>query len=114
MKRAFLGLAPDLVRLPGLVVLVAGLALAAPALAAGDAQAGHALAQRWCSGCHVVDRGPGPDSAPPFPAIAQRNPHDHGWVRAWLAAPHPPMPDLHLSRREVEDVVAYLDSLSPP
>lgn len=86
----------------------------APALAAGDADAGHQLAQQWCTGCHIVDSASqGPDTAPPFPAVARRTPGDHGWVRAWLGAPHPPMPNFNLSRRQIDDIVAYLDSLTP-
>ena len=94
--------------------LLSSLAVAAaPALAAGDAAAGHALAQRWCASCHIVDRaGQGRDTAPPFPAIAKRNPEDRGWLRAWLTAPHPPMPNFNLSRQQIDDVIAYLDSLS--
>jgi len=86
----------------------------APALAAGDVQRGHELARRWCTGCHVVDpSGEGPDAAPPFPAIAQRHGADHSWVHGWLTAPHPPMPNFNLTRQEIDDVIAYLDSLSP-
>lgn len=85
----------------------------APAMAA-DARAGRDLAQRWCSGCHVVDpAGRGPDTAPPFPIIAQRNPGNRGWLRAWLTAPHPPMPNLNLNRQQIDDVAAYLESLTP-
>ena len=84
-------------------------AAAAPASAAGDAAAGHALAQRWCASCHIVDRtGQGRDTAPPFPAVANRNPEDRGWLRAWLTAPHPPMPNFNLSRQQIDDGIAYL------
>lgn len=90
------------------------LSAAAGAQATGDAAQGHALAQRWCSSCHIVDeRSQAPDIAPPFSAIARRQGPDHAWVRAWLAAPHPPMPKLDLSRQQINDVVAYLDSLAP-
>lgn len=83
-----------------------------PAAAAGDAQAGHDLAQRWCTSCHIVDRsGRGPDTGPPFPTIAMRNKEDRSWVRAWLADPHPPMPNFNLSQPQIDDLVAYLDSL---
>lgn len=89
------------------------LSVASPAMAAGDEQAGKILAQRWCSGCHVVDRSDGgTDTAPPFPSIAHRHPGDQKWLRGWLTEPHPPMPNLNLTRQEIDDVVAYLDSLS--
>jgi mono/diheme cytochrome c family protein len=81
--------------------------------AAGDAEAGHKLAQLWCTSCHIVDapaHGAGADTAPPFPTIARQH-RDRAWIRAWLAAPHPPMPNLNLSRQQIDDVLAYLDSL---
>ena len=86
---------------------------AAPAEAAGNPQAGHALAQVWCSSCHVVDEsGQGRDTAPPFATIASRHQADHRWLRGWLIQPHPPMPNFNLSRQQIDDIVAYLDSLA--
>ncbi len=94
-------------------LLSGGLAAAAPAFAAGNAQAGHTLAQVWCSSCHMVDlSGQGRDTAPPFPEIAKRKTADRAWLRAWLVSPHPPMPNFNLSRQQIDDIVAYLDSLS--
>ena len=79
--------------------------------AAGNAGAGQALARQWCSGCHVVaGNSQGQDAAPPFAEIARRHGNDSSWLRAWLAAPHPPMPSLDLSRQQTDDIVAYLDS----
>lgn len=80
--------------------------------AVGDARAGHALSLTWCTSCHVVEgSGRGTDVAPAFATIAHRNPADDAWLRAWLAAPHPPMPNLSLSRQQIDDISAYLDSL---
>ncbi|HEX7970589.1 MAG TPA: c-type cytochrome [Stellaceae bacterium] len=95
-------------------LLFSGLAaIATPASAAGNAQAGHALAQVWCSSCHMVDTsGQGRDTAPPFADIAKRRTADRAWLRAWLISPHPPMPNFNLSRQEIDDIVAYLDSLA--
>lgn len=84
------------------------------ASAAGDARSGHDLARQWCSGCHLVDQsGQARDTAPPFTAIARRHAADRSWLRAWLVAPHPPMPNFNLSRQQIDDVVAYLESLAP-
>jgi cytochrome c len=100
--------------LAALAVALLCLSANAPAATAGDAQAGQTLARLWCSSCHIVDlSGHGPDTAPPFPSIARRKPEDRTWVRAWLVSPHPPMPNFNLSRQEIDDVVAYLDSLAP-
>ena len=99
------------------LVFIAALALfgghLADAQAAGGADAGHKLAQVWCTSCHIVDNSPqGADTAPPFATIAERH-HDRAWIRAWLISPHPPMPNLNLSRQQIDNVVAYLDSLKP-
>lgn len=86
---------------------------AAGAEAAGNAQAGHALARIWCSSCHVVDEsGQGRDTAPPFATIANSSHATRSWLRGWLTQPHPPMPNFNLSRQEIDDIVAYLDSLT--
>lgn len=96
-----------------IVAGVLSLSLPSTALAAGDAQAGQNLAQSWCSGCHIVDRsGHGADTAPPFPTIANSSPENHTWLRTWLTDPHPPMPNLNLSRQQIDDIVAYLDTLT--
>jgi mono/diheme cytochrome c family protein len=91
-----------------------GLMLANPAFAAGDVEAGHALTERWCSGCHVIGSTPhGQDAAPALPTIAGGHPRDRDWLRARLTSPHPPMPNFNLTRREIDDVIAYLSSLAP-
>ena len=98
-----------------LVPVLILLAATAPACAAGDSAAGQRLTQQWCTGCHAVARGgEGTDSAPPLPTIAQHQGTDRRWLRAWLAAPHPPMPNLNLSQQEIENVTAYLESLTQP
>jgi mono/diheme cytochrome c family protein len=97
-----------------LAAACAMLAGAGGAAAAGDAAAGHALARQWCASCHVVDdQTKGSDTAPSFKAVAQRHGGDRSWVRAWLAAPHRPMSGIALTRQQIDDIVAYLDSLAP-
>ena len=92
---------------------VIALAAAAPARAQGDPEVGRELALRWCTSCHVVDlEGHGADAGPALPALlgaGQRTPDE---LRGWLAAPHPPMPDFDMTRQEIEDIVAYLESLA--
>ena len=96
-----------------LTAALAGAVLASPAYAA-DVEAGHAVVQRWCSNCHVTSEAQrGQDTAPTLPDIAQRHAGDQTWLRAWLTSPHPPMPNLNLSRQEIDDVVAYLATLAP-
>lgn len=86
---------------------------AGAASAQGDPEVGRALALQWCTSCHVVDlEGHGTDAAPPLPWLVQEELRTPDELRGWLAAPHPPMPDLALTRQEIEDVVAYLASLA--
>jgi mono/diheme cytochrome c family protein len=84
-----------------------------PAAAAGDAARGHALARTWCANCHSVEaNGPAKDAVPSFGSIAARGAPEQLRARAFLNAPHPPMPDFNLSRSQTDDIVAYLQSLA--
>jgi cytochrome c len=66
------------------------------------------VAMAMVAGCHVIGSSShGQDAAPTLP----RPDRDRSWLRGWLTAPHPPMPDLHLSRQEIDDIIAYLSSL---
>jgi len=103
--------ASSLARL-GLALIFA--AACAAQAAAGDPDAGKRLTQQWCTGCHVVGSSgnTGTDAAPPLPVIAQQKGKDPQWIKAWLTQPHPPMPNLNLSRQEIDDITAYLTSLN--
>jgi mono/diheme cytochrome c family protein len=95
---------------------VAAMALdAAAAAAEGDPARGLALARSWCASCHQVEAGgPATDTAPSFRAVANDPAKTEGGLRAWLADPHSPMPNLNLSRQEIDDIIAYLASLRRP
>ena len=89
--------------------------LATPVLAAGNPEQGHRLAKLWCSSCHQIDlQEHGTDAAPSFQSIAERRHDNQAWLRAWLISPHSPMPNLSLSRSEIDNVIAYLSSLTHP
>ena len=90
--------------------------LAGPALAQehGDARAGRALALSACANCHLVAEGqskPPMDSVPSFDAIAHNQAMTEARLRAFLNKPHWPMPDLQLSRQQIEDEIAFLAEL---
>ena len=94
--------------------LLAGPTLPVAAQEVGDVQAGGRLAARWCSSCHIV--GPTAqqgvsNGAPPFEAIARMSSTTVTSLRVFLMTPHPPMPDLHLSRQEIDDIASYILSL---
>jgi mono/diheme cytochrome c family protein len=94
------------------LILVLALAMVWTRPAAGlDAEAGRRLAERWCSACHSVEQRTGVDQAPTFEAIARDPSRSSDWVRAWLMTPHPTMPDMTLSRSEIDAIIAYLQSL---
>ncbi len=96
-----------------LSVLVA----ASPAAAQekGDPAAGHELAAKVCSSCHIVgSERVGSDAAPPFSAIANDPDMTFTELHAWRGAMHPVISNLALSRKQIADVNAYLDSLRAP
>lgn len=83
-----------------------------PAAATVDPAAGRRIVERWCSSCHVSGaQGGGTDAAPSLDSVANDRGRGPDRVRGWLAAPHPPMPDVSLTRAEIDAVVAYLESL---
>lgn len=100
-----------------LAILMLFASAAMPALAQtepGDPAAGLRLAATWCANCHqVAPGGPGPssDAAPAFQAIARMPSTTSMALRAFLQTPHPNMPNYHLTREELDDLVAYLLSL---
>jgi mono/diheme cytochrome c family protein len=101
--------------LPRLSLLVIYLvALALRPVWAADAAHGKAVAERWCSGCHLVqhEQKIAPtDQAPPFVTIAKTPDFDAGKLALLLLKPHPNMPRLSLSRTEVADLAEYIRAL---
>lgn len=100
----------------GNVKLVAAVLIgvfAVPAGARADAAAGARMALQWCSQCHVVNNGAPPASIPQGPpafrAIAARL--DDEQLRAFLTHPHGAMPDLGLTRAEINDLIDYIRTL---
>ena len=82
--------------------------------AGADVKQGARLAQRWCSNCHVIAPGQpkAAADAPSFAAIsaARKVPE----ITGFLLQSHPSMPDMNLSRGEIADLIAYMQSLAPP
>ena len=96
------------------LILPIVLALAPAPATAGNAGSGRALAERWCTSCHLIgpsDRGS--DTAPPFAAIAADPEKTPDHLRTWLSTPHTTMPLMPLDRRNIDDLVAYISSLAP-
>lgn len=97
------------------IAILAVYALAAGATpgTAADADNGQQLAQRWCASCHVVapDQREASADAPPFASIARMPDFNAQKVAFFLLEPHPKMPAMALSRRDSEDIAAYIAKL---
>jgi mono/diheme cytochrome c family protein len=98
------------------------MAVAAGLLAGTDAQAqrrgsaseGMTVAQRYCASCHLIggaQQSVAQPGVPSFAAIAKHAGQTPERLAGIIIIPHPPMPNLSLTMREVQDVVAYIMSL---
>ena len=79
-----------------------------------DAKLGHTLAARLCSQCHQVDGGsanPRLADVPSFSAIAARPGVSAEQLAGRIIIPHPEMPGVQLTTREIRDIVSYILSL---
>ena len=103
---------PSLRRAAAAMAALAALSLSANAYAA-DVDHGETLAKRWCAACHVVsdDQSHGSDNVPTFASIGRRPGVTADSIATFLRDPHPKMPDMQISRKESEDLAAYIVSL---
>jgi mono/diheme cytochrome c family protein len=95
------------------IIVSALLAIAGAAAAQADVNKGAQLAKRWCANCHVIDGKPAgavPQGPPSFPAIA-RSGLSPDQLRAFLSHPHGAMPDLALTRVQIDDLIGYIETL---
>jgi len=93
-------------------VLAAGWILPSQPVHADVANGGR-LARQWCANCHVID-GSGPSATLPQGPPSFRVAAGHlnpGELRAFLTHPHGQMPDLALTRSEIDDLIAYIETL---
>ena len=83
--------------------------------AGGDLAAGKALAVQTCAACHLVGTAQKePDRskhAPAFATVANMPSTTGRSLYVFLHTPHPSMPNLVLSGKEADDVIAYILSL---
>lgn len=81
--------------------------------ARADADNGAHLARQWCANCHVIGNnsaGPVPQGPPSFQMIVHSG-MTADQLRAFLSHPHGAMPDLSLTRAEIDDLIAYINTL---
>ena len=98
----------------GLFAFVGMAAMPIHAFAAADAARGGVIAKRWCATCHQVssDQKPVSSDVPSFISIAHQKRLTPDVLAAFLSTSHPRMPDMHLSRSEIADIVAYIRRLN--
>jgi mono/diheme cytochrome c family protein len=102
---------------PVRVVVLAGLMMASPGIAAaqsiGDPQAGRRLAEAWCSECHAItlSKVGAPRQGPDFVEVAKRAKTTALSLNVFLRSSHDNMPNFILQRGEADDIVAYILSL---
>ena len=77
-----------------------------------DTSKGSQLARQWCASCHITGGSPAgkvQQGPPSFHTIAGARTTDQ--LRAFLSHPHGAMPDLSLTRQEIDDSVGYIETL---
>jgi mono/diheme cytochrome c family protein len=80
-----------------------------------DAVTGQEIASKLCSGCHIVGREAAnasvPADVPTFVEIANKPDQTAEAIAGRIVIPHPPMPQIELTREEIGDVATYIMSL---
>jgi len=111
IRRQFLRRFEETPMARAMISVLLTLVAASPAFAAGDVVQGKKIAKRWCASCHVIspEQMQGSADVPTFCDIAQRK--SGGKLKIFLMDPHPKMPDMSLTRQEIDDIVAYIESL---
>ena len=96
---------------PPLVLSVTTWLTVLPAYA--DATKGAQIARQWCANCHVIGEntaGPVPQGPPSFQMVAHSG-MSADQLRAFLSHPHGAMPNLALTRTEIDDLIGYIETL---
>jgi mono/diheme cytochrome c family protein len=79
-----------------------------------DVENGNKLARKLCTACHLIGEpanAPVPSDVPSFASIANRPDQSTDHLQTWLTKPHPPMPNINLTRMEIRDLAGYILSL---
>ncbi|MBY0511461.1 MAG: c-type cytochrome [Rhodospirillaceae bacterium] len=102
-------------------LLALGIFSAVPGLAAaqegtkaviyGDKERGQAIAAKWCAHCHAIHTASANDQVPSLPVVATRHKGQPAVLRAFLHAPHKPMPPLQLTNQEIEDLAVFIEAI---
>ena len=96
-------------------ILAASASAANAQAASGNPEAGRLYAREVCSPCHALTAEQASQRTiaigPDFQTIANTPGMTTTALRAFLQSPHPKMPDLSLTRAEIDDLVDYIERL---
>lgn len=102
----------------GLTILVLALTDTVRAQMRPDPSNGHALAERLCTSCQIVGKeaasGIVSADVPSFAAIANKPNQAVEAIAGRIVIPHPPMPNIQLTRAEIADLATYILALTQP
>lgn len=80
-----------------------------------DTATGKKLAEALCSNCHIVAPGQGQGTVtagvPSFMAVAQKEAQTPEKIAGYIIIPHPPMPEIQLTRHDIANIAAYIMTL---
>lgn len=80
-----------------------------------DAERGAELTERLCANCHIPEEGAprlqGTADVPTFPEIARKQGQTAERISGAIIMPAHPMPQIPLTKSQIDDVVAYIMSL---
>lgn len=80
-----------------------------------DAKTGKSIAEKLCVGCHIVGAEAAGKSVsadvPSFITIANKPGQTAQLIAGAIVVPHPPMPQIQLTREEIGDIAAYILTL---
>lgn len=82
----------------------------------GDVGRGHELARNTCVACHRVEKRQTAEKfvdVPSFQTIANNRSRTRLALLVFLKSPHANMPDIVLTEKEIDSVIAYIMSLKP-
>lgn len=83
-----------------------------------DAAKGRELAEKLCTSCHIVGKEAAsasvPADVPSFVAIAGRPGQTAEAIAGRIVLPHPPMPQIQLTRTDIAALATYILSLKNP
>ena len=100
----------------GIVFLTATTAASWAQSDLGDVDRGHDLARTTCAACHRVEKGDTSEKiidVASFQTVANNRSRTRLALLVFLKSPHANMPDIVLSEKEIDSMIAYIMSLRP-